>query len=389
MLARVRAFLVTGVVALAASAMLVATPARASNEPTVVLVHSAWEQASSWSPVAERLRARGYPVLAPDIPLRTLAGDGAVVADVLRHVAGPVVLVGHSYGGMVISNAAAGAANVTALVYVAGYAPEPGESTFALDARVPEPLIAASLLPVPSLAGGLGLDLYVDPLLYRSVLAQDVPEPTTAAMAATQRPLTLAALTEPSRAAAWKTIPSWYMVAHDDRSLAPATERFMAARANATTVEIASSHAAQLSHPDAVTDLIVAATQPRPPAAVIANLRVSPRMFRSARSAARVSYVLNSPASVRFTARRAVAGRSVGGHCVAPTVSRRRDRLCVRFEPVPGTFTRSRPAGPDRFTFKARFAGRTLAPSRYRLVATPTADGQTGKPAVAPFRIVP
>jgi pimeloyl-ACP methyl ester carboxylesterase len=239
--------------------MLTVTPAQASDEPTVVLVHSAWERASSWNLVAAQLRARGYPVIAPDIPLRTLAGDAAVIADVLRHVAGPVVLVGHSYGGVVISNAAAGAPNVTALVYIAGYAPEPGESTFALDARSPGPLIAASLRPVPSIGGGLGLDLYVDPLLYRFVLAQDVPPPTTAAMAATQRPLTLAALTEPSGAAAWKAIPSWYMVAHDDRSLAPATERFMAARAKATTVEIASSHAAQVSHPDAVTDLIAAA----------------------------------------------------------------------------------------------------------------------------------
>lgn len=362
--------------------------------PTIVLVHGAWEQASSWSAVAEQLRARGYRVLAPDLPLRTLGDDAAAVARIVKAITGPKVLVGHSYGGAVISNVASD--DVKALVYIAAFAPDRGESTFGLGVRAPGSLVGASLVPVPFVGpdGAVGSDLYVNPLLYPSVFAQDVSAPTAATMARTQRPLTLAALLEQSAAPAWRTITSWYMVAGNDLAIPPATERFMAERAKATTVEIASSHAAQVSHPDAVTDLILAAARsasPLPaPVAAVTRLRLSPSTFRAARSgpsvraaavptAARVSYAVNAPATVRFAAQR----------CVTPTTSNRQSRRCTRFVSVRGSFSRSRPAGGDRFTFTGRLGGRVLQPGHYRLVATPSGDGRTGKRTRALFRIVP
>jgi pimeloyl-ACP methyl ester carboxylesterase len=337
----------------------------AAAAPTVVLVHGAWEQASSWTVVAARLRDHGYPVVVPDNPLRTLAGDTASIVAILTRVAGPIVLVGHSYGGTVITNAAEGNPNVKALVYIAAFAPDRGESTFGLDARVPGSLLPVALVPVPFMqAGGeIGLDLYVNPLLFRAALAHDVPAPTAAAMAAAQRPVTLAALMgQQSATPTWKTIPSWYMVAGNDHAVPPATQRFMAQRARANTVEIDSSHEALVSHPDAVTNLILAAAStagaPPPPAVAptVAGLRLSPSTFRAARSgptvkavsvptATRVSYTLNVPASVRLTVQRSDPGRKVGGDCLKQTTSNRGGRACTRFVAVRGSFTRTRPAG--------------------------------------------
>jgi pimeloyl-ACP methyl ester carboxylesterase len=229
--------------------------------PTVVLVHGAWFQASSWNVVAARLRDHEYPVVVPDIPMRTLAGDAASIARVLKRLDGPIVLVGHSYGGAVITNAAEGDVNVKALVYVAAVAPDRGESAIGLVSRVPGSLVPLSAIPVPHSRGDIGLDLYINPLLFRAVLAQDIPTRTAAAMATAQPPITLAAGMEPSAIPAWKTIPSWYMVASNDRAIPPTTQRFMAERANANTVEIDSSHATPISHPDAVTNLILAAAR--------------------------------------------------------------------------------------------------------------------------------
>jgi pimeloyl-ACP methyl ester carboxylesterase len=400
---------------LAAGTILVGTPAQAASAtstdagpaPTVVLVHGAWWQASSWTAVAARLRDRGYPVVVPDNPLRTLAGDAASIAGVLQRIAGPIVLVGHSYGGNVITDAAEGNPNVKALVYIAGFAPDRGESAFTLDALVPGSLLPVSLVPVASMqpSGELALDLYVNPVLFRSVLAQDVPEPAVAALAAAQRPVTLAALLGQSTTPAWKTIPSWYMVAASDRAIPPATQRFMAERAGANTVEIDSSHAAPVSHPDAVTDLILAAAgtvstagSASPPAVVpaVAGLRLSPSTFRAARTgppvrgasvptATRVSYTLNVPARVRLSVQRSGRGREAGGRCLA---SNRRGPPCTRFVSVRGSFTRDRPAGADGFTFTGRIAGRALRQGRYRLMATPSANGRTGRPAREQFRIV-
>ena len=402
-------------IALAAGATVAVTPARAAaptstegaNGPTIVLVHGAWEQGSSWRLVAEQLRDRGYRVVVPEIALRTLAGDAAQIADVVKGIDGPAVLVGHSYGGAVISNVAA-SPNVAALVFIAAFAPDRGESILGLDARDLGSLVAASLVPVPFVVPAIGVDLFINRLLYRSVFAADVAEPAATEMAATQRPLTLAALSEPSAEPSWKTIASWYLVAANDLAIPPATERFMAGRAKATTVEVASSHAAPVSHPDAVVDTILSAArhaapppEPEPPPSLpsIAKLRVAPSAFRAARSgptvrpasagaATRVSYDLDLPATVRFTVQRSARGRSVGGRCVVPTARNRARRACSRFAAVRGSFARKRPAGADRFTFTARIVRRTLAPGRYRLVATPTAAGLAGTPARAAFRIV-
>ncbi len=397
--------------ALAAGALLAGAPARAAapaasegaGGATVVLVHGAWETASSWSLVAAQLRARAYRVVAPEIPLRTLAGDAAAVADVVKGIDGPVVLVGHSYGGAVISNAVSDGSKVRALVFIAAFAPDRGESILALASQVPGSLVAASLVPVPFTAPAVGFDLYINSLLYRSVFAADLPEAVASQMAATQRPLTLDALSDPSGAPAWKSIASWSMVARNDLAIPPATERFMAARARATTVEVASSHAAPVSQPDAVTDLIVAAAGPAQatpaPLPAVSRLRLSPSAFRAARAgpavraptvriATRVSYALSAPATVRLTVQRLARGRSAGGRCAAPAASNRGQPACTRVVAVRGAFTRSRPAGPDRFTFTGRLAGRALPAGSYRLLATPTADGRSGAPARAPFRIV-
>ncbi len=399
----------------AASTILAATPAQATSAeatgaarmPTVVLVHGAWEQPSSWTAVAARLRERGYPVVVPDNPLRTLSGDAASIAAVLKGVAGPIVLVGHSYGGSVITGAADGNPNVRALVYIAAFAPERGESALALDLRVPGSLLPVALVPAPFVqpGGGLGVDITVNPLLFRAAFAEDVAPPVAAAMAAAQRPVSLAALMDQTATPMWRTIPSWYLVARQDRAIPPATQRFMAARARASTVEIDSSHAAQVAHPDAVTDLILAAgtaaAEPPSPAVTpeVAGLRVSPSTFRAAqsgpavgapsiRAAARVSYSLNVPASVRWTLQRSSRGRKAGGRCLPRAAGDRGGPSCTLYIAARGGFTRIRPAGADRFTFTARIAGRALPPGRYRLVATPRADGRAGRPARARFRIV-
>jgi pimeloyl-ACP methyl ester carboxylesterase len=385
----------------------------AAAAPTMVLVHGAWEQASSWTVVAARLRDHGYPVIVPDNPLRTLAGDTASIVAVLTRVAGPIVLVGHSYGGTVITNAAEDNPNVKALVYIAAFAPDRGESTFGLDARVPGSLLPVALVPVPFMqAGGeIGLDLYVNPLVFRAALAHDVPAPTAAAMAAAQRPVTLAALMgQQSATPTWKTIPSWYMVAGNDHAVPPATQRFMAQRARANTVEIDSSHAALVSHPAAVTNLILAAAStagaPPPPAVAVAptvaGLRLSPSTFRAARSgptvkavsvptATRVSYTLNVPASVRLTVQRSGPGRKVGGDCLKPTTSNRGGRACTRFVAVRGSFTRTRPAGADRFTFTARIACADKKSGWTRGIRTPARlkSTPTTRPSSASSRCSP
>jgi pimeloyl-ACP methyl ester carboxylesterase len=232
----------------------------AAAKPTVVLVHGAWDRAASWSDVAGLLRADGYPVVIPDNPLRSLAGDAAAIRHVLDEITGPIVLVGHSYGGAVITNAALDDPQVHALVFIAAFAPLAGESILQLGAHDLGSLIPISLLPVPILGpGGPGVDLYINPLLYQSVFAADLPFATAQAMARNQHPLTLEAFTDPSGPAAWKTIPSWYMIARQDHAIPVAAERFMAQRAGAHTTEIDSSHAVPVSHPAAVADLIRAA----------------------------------------------------------------------------------------------------------------------------------
>jgi pimeloyl-ACP methyl ester carboxylesterase len=231
----------------------------AGPKPTVVLVHGGWADASSWNAVVERLEDRGYPVIAPPNPLRSLQNDAAYLSSILATISGPIVLVGHSYGGMVMTDAATGNPNVKALVYVAAFAPDVGDSIATLEAKNPGSEVGLSALTLRPYPGGV--DAYITPSVFHSVFCADVPTSTAAAMAATQRPIDAAVEAEPSGPPAWRTIPSWYLVASDDHAIPPATERFMAKRAGATTVEIAASHVAMVSHPDAVTDLILDAAR--------------------------------------------------------------------------------------------------------------------------------
>ena len=235
----------------------------AAPKPTIVLVHGAFADSSGWNDVASRLIRDGYPVLAFSNPLRGPTSDAAYLRDFLTTISGPVVLVGHSYGGAVITNAATGNPNVRSLVYVAAYAPAEGESVAAANAlggghtEVTDHLV---LRPFPG-AGGGDQDAYIDPAEFHRLFAQDLPRREADVMAATQRPGALAALLTPSGPPAWETIPSWYLVASQDRIIPPEAERAMAERAGSTTVEIRSSHVAMMSHPEVVAKLVRAAAR--------------------------------------------------------------------------------------------------------------------------------
>ena len=233
-------------------------PAARAAKPTIVLVHGAFVDSSGWADVIARLDKRGYPVVAFSNPLRGPVSDGEYLRQFLSTLSGPVVLVGHSYGGAVITNAATGNANVKALVYVAAYAPAEGESVAAANELGGGHTVVTDHLvvrPYPGAPQGDG-DAYIDPTWFHRLFAQDLPKATSAAMAVSQRPGALSALVTPSGAPAWKTIPSWYLVARQDRIIPPQAERRMAKRAGAKTVVIDSSHVAMMSHPKEVTALI-------------------------------------------------------------------------------------------------------------------------------------
>ncbi|MFD7136691.1 lipase family alpha/beta hydrolase [Streptomyces sp. NPDC059894] len=229
-------------------------------KPTVVLVHGAFADASSWKGVVKRLQADGYPVKAPAVPLRDLAGDAAYISSVLAGTEGPIILVGHSYGGAVITNAAAGDPDVKALVYVAAFVPDAGESPAELSARkVEHPIdpLPVQPAPFPAADGSTGVDLYLDPAKYRSTFLSDTVSPATAAvLAASQRPVTAAALNGETKDPAWKKLPSWYLVARQDNSIGADLERFMAERAGSRTEEVNASHDVMLNAPGTVTRLI-------------------------------------------------------------------------------------------------------------------------------------
>ncbi|MET9658699.1 alpha/beta hydrolase [Streptomyces sp. NPDC006510] len=231
--------------------------------PTIVLIHGAFADASSWSAVVERLQRQGHRVLAPALPLRGLASDSAYIRSVLDSVTGPIVLVGHSYGGAVISHAAADAPQVKALVYIAAFVPDIGESALQLTDKFPGSTLgqatATQYYPLPD--GGQAEELVIKKDLFRKQFAAGVPRPTAQVMAAGQRPITLAALQEPATAAAWKRIPSWYLVATEDRNIPPVAERWMAERARAHTVTVRAPHAAAVSDPGPVTGLILRAVR--------------------------------------------------------------------------------------------------------------------------------
>ncbi|MQY10937.1 hypothetical protein SRB5_10510 [Streptomyces sp. RB5] len=205
-----------------------------------------------------RLRADGYPVLAAANTLRGPAGDAAALRTVLDHVQGPKILVGHSYGGSVISTAAAGDEQVKALVYVAAFLPAPGETALELTDKYPGSTLPDALDPVTTTApdGTTGTDLYIQQDKFRHQFAADVPRDRAELAAVTQRPIARAALEEKATTAAWKAIPSWGIVTTRDLNIPAAVQRFMAARAHARVTEVAASHSVAVSHPDLVTRVI-------------------------------------------------------------------------------------------------------------------------------------
>jgi pimeloyl-ACP methyl ester carboxylesterase len=225
-------------------------------KPTIVLVHGAFADASSWSGVVQRLQQRGYTAIAPPNPLRGVDSDAAAVASVLKTVDGPIVLVGHSYGGMVISEAAQGNAAVKALVYIAAFVPDTGESVAAISGRFPATKFGPDkLVAVPHAAGA---DIYIKRDVFHELFASDLPGSTASVMAATQRPIDGAAIGATfAGVPAWKSVPSWALVAGSDNMIGPVAERSMAERAHAHVVEVDASHAVAVSHPDAVAELIV------------------------------------------------------------------------------------------------------------------------------------
>src|SRR5256884_4421660 len=236
----------------------------ASNivKPSVVLIHGAWADGSSWSRVVSLLQTHGYTVYVPPNPLRGLTSDSAYIASFLQTITGPIILVGHSYGGAVITNAATGNPNVKALVYVDAFAPDQGESLASLSSVPPPPGQSPSCLSgdpttvfnfVP-LTGDV--DLYVKPNLFPSCFANDLPSKEGAVLASTQRPFALSALPQPSGVPAWKTIPSFYLVGTIDNVIPPFAQLFMAQRAQATIVQVRAGHLSMISHPEAVADLI-------------------------------------------------------------------------------------------------------------------------------------
>lgn len=257
------ALVAAALVAVPASSEAAPSPLRAAAvhavKPTIVLVHGAFADSSSWDGVVARLEREGYPVVGVANPLRDLAGDSAYLSSLLDTIPGPVVLVGHSYGGAVITDAAAGHANVKALVYVAAFAPDQGESALGITGEYPGSQLPSALV-VRTFPGGQ--DAYIDPASFQKVFAADVPSREARLMAAAQRPVALAALGAPSSAPAWRTVPSWYLVAGADQAIPPAAEQAMAQRAHAHTVTIpGASHAVAVSHPKAVADLVEAAAR--------------------------------------------------------------------------------------------------------------------------------
>lgn len=226
--------------------------------PTVVLVHGAFADASSYQPVTKGLLDSGIPVVAVAVPNRSLTGDAGLVQALVETIEGPVVLVGHSYGGAIITEAGT-ASNVAALLYLAGYALAEGESMAQLQGQFPESDLPAALIQTPFPAtrhSPAGVDVSVDPAKFASVLAADIDPGVAAVLAVSQRPLAAAVFTEPATTAAWKIRPAWAVVCTADHGLLPQVQRFGYERAGATIREVDSSHLVMLSQPAFVIDTI-------------------------------------------------------------------------------------------------------------------------------------
>ncbi len=225
-------------------------------KPTIVLVHGAWADGSSWNAVSTELQGQGFTVLTPSNLLRGVTTDAPYVASFLaQRTKGPVVLVGHSYGGFVITNAALAGGDVKALVYVDAFMPDEGETTFVVlgdsgsALAVPDPTTVLDVVGYPGAPEG-DADAYLKPDVVHTAFAPDLPEADRWLIAASQRPLTLAANTIPSGVPAWKTLPSWAVIGTEDRIIPPVAQRRMAGRAGATITEVDSSHVSMVSHPD-------------------------------------------------------------------------------------------------------------------------------------------
>jgi pimeloyl-ACP methyl ester carboxylesterase len=232
-------------------------------KPTVVLVHGAFADASSWNGVVTRLQKQGYTVVAPGLGMRGLASDSAYLASLLAQIKGPVVLAAHSYGGAVISNAATGADNVKALVYVNAFATEDGEVLGNVEKGSTDSALNPALqqFTYPTGDGATATELLVDPAKFPAVFGGDLPSEEAAELAATQRPIAASAFSEPAGPPAWKTRPSWAVVATGDKAAGTDVTLSMAKRAKATITEVDGSHLIMVSQPDVVTDVILQAAR--------------------------------------------------------------------------------------------------------------------------------
>jgi pimeloyl-ACP methyl ester carboxylesterase len=237
------------------------------SRPTVVLVHGAFADASGWNDVVERLQAEGIQCTAPANPLRGISIDSAYLASLLEQIPGPVLAVGHSYGGAVITNAATNANNVVGLVYVAAFAPDEGETLGGIEQDSKDSVLNTALVPFqyPTGQGAeTAVEFAIDPEKFHDAFAADLPAEQTAAMAATQRPVAELAFSEPSGAPAWKKLPSWAVVPTGDKAAGADVVRSMAERAGATTTEVEGSHVIMISQPQAVADVILSAVAAAP-----------------------------------------------------------------------------------------------------------------------------
>jgi pimeloyl-ACP methyl ester carboxylesterase len=231
------------------------------DDVTVVLVHGAFADASSWNGVIERLQSHGVPAVAVANPLRGISADSAYLASVLEQIPGPIIAVGHSYGGAVISNAATGNSNVVALVFVAAFAPDEGENLGEAGAQSKDSVLGTALVPrqYPTHDGGSATEFFIDPAKVRDAFAGDLSDQQAALIAATQRPVSELGFSESNGAPGWKHVPSWAVVATGDKAAGADLVRSMAERANATITEVEGSHVIMMSQPDAVAQVILEA----------------------------------------------------------------------------------------------------------------------------------
>ena len=228
--------------------------------PTVVLVHGAFAENSSWDGVIDPLKDQGFEVIAAANPLRGLASDAATISDVVASIDGHVILVGHSYGGMVVTNVRADAGKIAGVVYIAAFAPDAGESAFSLAGLFPGSTLGDAVKPVPRSDGTT--DLYIEPAKFHDQFAADLAPEQTRRMAITQRPVTQEALLEPSGdRPLWREVPSWFLFGELDRNIPAALEHHMAERCQAKrAIEVpGGSHAVGVSHPVATAHLITEA----------------------------------------------------------------------------------------------------------------------------------